>query len=82
MVCWATGGPQQYSGRPLRKAHQHLLISAAEWEAFLNDFQQTLDKFEVPQAEQVVACANLLVDAEDQVAQAFAGAPLAEEQSP
>ena len=31
---------------------------------------------------QVLACANLLVDAEDQVAQAFAGAPLAEEQSP
>jgi hemoglobin len=52
MVCWATGGPQQYSGRPLREAHQHLLITAGEWEAFLNDFQQTLDKFGVPQAEQ------------------------------
>ena len=52
MVCWATGGPQQYTGRPLREVHQHLLITAAEWEAFLNDFQQTLDKFGVPQAEQ------------------------------
>ena len=52
MVCWATGGPQQYSGRPLRKAHQHLLISAAEWEAFLDNFQQTLEKFGVPQTEQ------------------------------
>jgi hemoglobin len=52
MVCWATGGPQQYTGRPLREVHQHLLITATEWEAFLNDFQQTLDKFELPQAEQ------------------------------
>ncbi|MEJ2672499.1 MAG: group 1 truncated hemoglobin [Deltaproteobacteria bacterium] len=52
MVCWATGGPQQYTGRPLREAHQHLLITAAEWGAFINDFQQTLDKFGVSQAEQ------------------------------
>ena len=28
------------------------MITAAEWEAFLNDLQQTLDKFSVPQAEQ------------------------------
>jgi hemoglobin len=28
------------------------MISAAEWEAFLDDLQQTLDKFSVPQAEQ------------------------------
>ena len=36
----------------MRDSHQHLLITAAEWEAFLDDFQQTLDKFKVPQAEQ------------------------------
>lgn len=52
MVCWATGGPQQYSGRSMRDSHQHLLITATEWEAFLDDFQQTLDKFGVPGAEQ------------------------------
>ena len=52
IVCWATGGPQQYTGRPLREVHQPLLITAAEWEVFLDDFQQTLDKFVVPQAEQ------------------------------
>lgn len=52
MVCWATGGPQRYSGRSMRDSHQYLLITAAEWEAFLEDFQQTLDKFGVPQAEQ------------------------------
>jgi hemoglobin len=52
MVCWATGGPQQYTGRSMRDSHQDLLITAAEWEAFLDDFQQTLDKFGVPQTEQ------------------------------
>jgi hemoglobin len=52
MVCEATGGPQKYSGRSMRDSHQHLLITAEEWEAFLDDFQQTLDKFGVPQAEQ------------------------------
>jgi hemoglobin len=52
MVCQATGGPQKYTGRSMRDSHQHLLITAEEWEAFLDDFQQTLDKFGVPQAEQ------------------------------
>lgn len=51
-VCWAAGGPQQYTGRSMRDSHEHLLITAAEWDAFLDDFQQTLDKFGVPPAEQ------------------------------
>jgi hemoglobin len=52
MVCWATGGPQQYSGRSMHDSHAHLKITAEEWESFLDDFQQTLDKFAVPAAEQ------------------------------
>jgi hemoglobin len=52
MVCWATGGPQKYTGRSMKDSHQHLMITATEWEAFLDDLQQTLDKFKVPQAEQ------------------------------
>jgi len=52
MVCEATGGPQTYSGRSMRDSHQHLRITAAQWQAFLDDFHQTLDKFEVPQAAQ------------------------------
>jgi hemoglobin len=52
MVCWATGGPQKYTGRSMRDSHQDLMITADEWEAFLDDLQQTLDKFGVPQAEQ------------------------------
>jgi hemoglobin len=51
MVCWATGGPQKYTGRSMKASHQHLMIAAAEWEAFLDDPQQTLDKVAAPQAE-------------------------------
>jgi hemoglobin len=52
MVCWATGGPQQYSGRAMGNSHRHLMITPQEWQAFLDDFQQTLDTFNVPQPEQ------------------------------
>jgi hemoglobin len=52
MVGWATGGPQQYSGRSMDDTHRDLLITPQEWQAMLDDFQQTLDKFNVPQAEQ------------------------------
>ena len=50
MVCWATGGPQKYTGRSMKEAHKDLMITPAEWEAFLDDLQQTLDA--VQQAEQ------------------------------
>lgn len=52
MVCWATGGPQRYTGRSMLESHRHLNITAAEWEAFMDDFRQTLDKFQVPPGEQ------------------------------
>src|SRR5947207_2846253 len=52
MVCWAAGGPQKYTGRSMRDSHQHLNITPKEWDAFMDDLQQTLDKFKVPAAEQ------------------------------
>jgi len=52
MVGWASGGPQQYSGRSMEEMHKDLLITPQGWQAFLDDFQQTLDKFNVPQPEQ------------------------------
>src|ERR1700752_1649784 len=52
MVCWATGGPQKYTGKSMAESHSHLKITNKEWEAFLDDFQKTLDKFAVPTAEQ------------------------------
>lgn len=52
MVCWASGGPQKYSGRSMGDSHRHLMINEEEWAAFMSDVQQTLDKFKVPQEEQ------------------------------
>jgi hemoglobin len=52
MVCWAPGGPQKYSGRSMADSHKDLKITSQEWEAFLDDFQQTLNKFGVPDQEQ------------------------------
>ena len=51
MVGWASGGPQQYSGRPMGDAHRHLAITPAEWDAFMDDFRQSLARFAVPEAE-------------------------------
>jgi truncated hemoglobin YjbI len=33
-------------------AHRHLMITSDEWSAFIDDLQQALDKFAVPQPEQ------------------------------
>lgn len=51
MVCWATGGPQTYSGRSMLESHRDLGISPGEWQAFMEDFTQTLTKFSVPERE-------------------------------
>jgi hemoglobin len=52
MVGMAAGGPQKYTGRSMVDSHRDLNITPQEWEAFMDDFQQTLDKFDVPAAEQ------------------------------
>src|SRR5712691_11834834 len=52
MVCWATGGPQTYTGKSMADSHKELRITSKEWEAFLDDLWLTLDKFKVPAEEQ------------------------------
>ena len=52
MVCWAAGRPQKYTVKSMAVSHRDLKITSQEWEAFLDDFQQTLDKFKVPGEEQ------------------------------
>ncbi len=51
-VCEATGGAQRYTGRSMFDSHAHLEITEQQWQAFLDDFKQTLDKFMVPRSEQ------------------------------
>ena len=52
MVGWATGGPQKYTGRSMAETHKDLKITADEWTAFLDDFHQTMQTFDVPTAEE------------------------------
>jgi hemoglobin len=52
MMCWATGGPQTYSGRSMADSHRHLNITEDEWNSFVDDFRQTLGKYEVGAQEQ------------------------------
>jgi hemoglobin len=47
----ASGGPQRYTGRGMREAHLQMQITGPEWTAFIDDLDQTLDKFQVPQRE-------------------------------
>ena len=48
----ASGGPQQYTGRSMEDTHRELLITEDEWDSFIDDLNQSLDKFEVPEQEQ------------------------------
>jgi hemoglobin len=51
MLAEAAGGPQHYTGRSLEESHRELEITPDEWRAFMDDLNQTLDKFDVPQQE-------------------------------
>jgi len=76
MVCWATGGPQKYTGKSMADSHRDLKITPVEWEAFLDDFQQTLGKFNVPAEEQVELKAIVNSTRSDIVFEAAASASL------
>lgn len=52
MVCWATGGPQKYTGRSMFDSHAHLDITEAEWQTFMKDLRECFAKFNIPAAEQ------------------------------
>ncbi len=52
LVCQVTGGPCKYVGRDMHTAHAQLNISDREWQEMLADFGKTLDKLNVPKAEQ------------------------------
>ncbi len=52
LVCQATGGPENYTGRSMKESHVHLNITEEEWAVMRADFKETLDKFQVPEKEQ------------------------------
>ena len=51
-ICAGTGGPCTYTGRTMRAAHHDLGVTDADFAALVEDLQKTLNKFNVPQAEQ------------------------------
>ena len=51
MVCWASGGPQKYTGKTMLDSHAHLDITEDEWQVFLQDLTATFDHFGVPAQE-------------------------------
>lgn len=51
MVGEATGGPQRYTGRTMEDSHRDMQITGPEWEAFIDDLDQSLNKFGVSAQE-------------------------------
>jgi hypothetical protein len=43
----------------MEDSHRDLLITGDEWEAFIDDLNQSLDKFEVPQQERSELLASI-----------------------
>lgn len=52
LVCQATGGPCNYTGRSMKEAHDGWMITEEEWQALGADFKASPDKFAVPEKEQ------------------------------
>jgi len=51
LVCQATGGPCQYTGRDMKSAHGGMVLVDEEFDALVEDLVAALDKFQVPAAE-------------------------------
>jgi hemoglobin len=52
LACQVFGGPQKYTGRTLKEAHQHLHITEKEWKALIRIFRDSMNSFKVPAREQ------------------------------
>jgi hemoglobin len=52
LACMVMGGPQRYTGRSLKDAHQHLKISEAEWQELKKIFKDSMTSFKIPEKEQ------------------------------
>src|SRR5262245_27959310 len=50
-VCFATGGPCQYTGLDMKTSHKNMGTTAGEFTALVEDLVKSLDKFKVPEKE-------------------------------
>ena len=51
-ICAGSGGPCQYTGQSMTEAHRGMGVKDADFNALVEDLVKTLNKFNVPQAEQ------------------------------
>lgn len=51
-ICEATGGPCKYTGKNMREVHAGMAITEADFGALVEDLVASLNKFNVPKAEQ------------------------------
>jgi hemoglobin len=51
LLCRASDGPCNYTGRSMRMSHAGLGITDAEWQAAVAHLTESLDKFHVPKEE-------------------------------
>ncbi len=56
-LCNAAGGNVYYTGRDMKRSHQGMRISSADWDAFMGHLNATLDKFAVPAPERAAVAA-------------------------
>ena len=47
-ICAATGGPCEYTGRPMEEAHSGLNLTDADFDAFVEDLVRAMDSQKVP----------------------------------
>lgn len=52
-ICKTTGGPCEYKGRDMKAAHEGLGVTEAHYSALVENLEKTLDKFGVPDKEQL-----------------------------
>ena len=52
-ICAGTGGPCTYTGRSMPEAHRGMHITDAQFGALVEDLQKSLNKFKVPEKEQI-----------------------------
>ena len=50
-ICFASGGPCQYTGRDMKTTHMNMGVTGGEFGALVEDLVGALDKFNVPAAE-------------------------------
>ena len=60
LACQVFGGPQVYTGRSLKEAHQHLKVTEKEWQALMRIFNDSMTSFNVParEKEEIFAILN------------------------